>query len=290
MKYFKNKYIYYLLIPFVLALLGIGYGLPMHLIGDEEALIGGTLKMLELRQPFPVLAPETFKFLYYPPMLPYLYILASLPVIIFKFAVSGFDVLALKDYFVLNLDGIWISARLTTAIFSLGVLVVTYKITKLIFSKQTAYLATALLSVSFFHVLLSHWARHWIFTVFLVYLTVLLALLFTRGKIKKHWLIGLIAGIALGTTYLTLAGLGLAILILWFYRHQIVRPIKKIVINIALAFVVGFSLIFINLPDLLRFRHGDDAVAEPFKKSLGGFLGHLGQVVTTLFNQEFIFS
>jgi hypothetical protein len=288
MKYFKNKYIYYLLVPFVLALLGIGYGLPMHLIGDEEALIGGTLKMLELRQPFPVLAPEAFKFLYYPPIIPYLYILASLPVIIFKFIVSGFDVLALKDYFVLNLDGIWISARLMTAIFSLGVLVVTYKITKLIFFKPTAYLATSLLSVSFFHVLLSHWARHWIFTIFLVYLTVLLALLFARGKIKKHWLIGLIAGIALGTTYLTLAGLGLAVLILWFYRYQIVRPIRKIVINIALAFVIGFSLIFINLPDLLRYSHGDDAVAEPFAKSLVGFWQHLGQAITVLFNQELI--
>jgi hypothetical protein len=284
MKYFKNKYTFYLLIPFVLALLGISYGLPMHLIGDEEALIGGMLKMLELRQPFPVLAPEAFKFLYYPPIIPYLYILASLPVIVFKFIISGFDVLALKDYFVLNLDSIWISARLTTAIFSLGVLVVTYQITKLIFSKPTAYLATSLLSVSFFHVLLSHWARHWIFTVFLVYLTVLLALLFVRGKIKKHWLIGLVAGIALGSSYLGISSIGLAILILWFFRLEIKKVYKVIIYNIIIFFIVGGSLIYLNLPSLIR----DSALSSLSDKNLSELTMYYKYIFIVLFNQEII--
>ncbi|MFA6467196.1 MAG: glycosyltransferase family 39 protein [Patescibacteria group bacterium] len=282
------KKIYFLIFPLLLAVLGINYGLPMHLVGDEESLVGGAIKMIELKRFFPVLNPDQFKILYYPPIIPYLYVLTSLPIIIFKFFVSGFDVLALKDYFILNLDGIWISARLTSSIFSLGVLVVVYKLTELIFSKKAAYLATILLALSFFHVLLSHQARHWIFTVFFAYLTILLTILLVKGRLKKYWLIGLTAGIALGTTYVTALGVGLAFLILFFYRHQISQPYKKIGINIFLALSIGTSLILINLPDLLRFKYGGKLVGEPLQKSFTGLLSQLEQVITILFNQEFI--
>ena len=282
----KKRYL--LIFSFIIAIFGIGYGLPMHFIGDEESLIGGAIKMMELKNLFPVLAPEQLKLLYYPPIIPYLYILAFLPVIIFKFFVSGFDLLSLKDYFVTDLDLLWISARLTTAVFSIGILVIVYQISKIVFSKKSAYLSTALLAFSFFHVLLSSVARHWIFTVFLVYLIILLTLWFVHGHIKKYWLIGLAVGVAMGTSYVTFLVLPLVVLILWFYRQQIINPIKKILINISLALAVGAPLVFINLPDLLRFKYGGDLLGEPLKKSFVGFLYHLVQVVTVLFNQELL--
>jgi len=283
-----NKKIYFLLIPLFLSILGINYGLSMHLIGDEESLVGGALKMMELRQLFPVLSPEQFNLLYYPPVIPYLYILASLPVVIFKLVFSGFDMLALRDYFIFNLDGIWISARLASSVFALGILVVIYRLSNIIFSKKAAYLSVILLYTSFFNILLSHQARHWIFTVFFVYLTILLAVLLIKGRLKRHWLLGLVAGITLGTTYVTLFGLVIVFFILLYYRHSISQAIKKISINVFLALLIGVPLILINLPDLLRFKYGGDLVGEPLKKSFAGLLFNFQQVFTILFNQEFI--
>lgn len=289
MKYIKNKNIFFLLIPLLLVLLGISYGLPLHLVGDEESLLGGALTMLELKQIFPVLALDSFKLLYYPVVIPYLFIVSFLPLLILKLAFGGFDILVLKDYFILNLDGLWLSARFLTALFSVGVLVLVYNISKLVFSKRSAYLASILLATSFFHFSLAHFAKHWIFTAFFLYLVVYLSLAFAKGKIKKYWLIGLLSGLSLGVMYLNFFAPALAVIILYLYRKDIVKPFKIIFTNIILALVVGGTLVYLNLPDFTRFLYGGkyDAVREASQNTFS-FWGHLQIVGQILFNQEIL--
>ena len=67
MIFLKNpdKLIYALLaLCAILYFIGIWYGLPYFFVGDEPSLIGGALKMVQLKNPLPVLQPQEFKLLY----------------------------------------------------------------------------------------------------------------------------------------------------------------------------------------------------------------------------------
>ncbi len=280
------KKLWYLLIPLLLSIWGTSYGLPLHLIGDEESLIGGALKMLELKQLFPVLAPAAFKFLYYPVLIPYLIIIGSMPVFFWQFIVLHGDLLAIKDYFLLNLDTIWLSSRLLSGIFSLGVIVVIYKLTQRLLSDKAAVLSAILLSLSFFQINLAHWTRHWTFGVFFVYLAILLAVNFVQGRIKKYWLIGIVGAVSLATVYTAILGFGIAILLLWLNRHKISKVYKVLLFNILIFIIGGSVLVYLNWPDVQRVLLGETVSGEA--KTWLGLFATLGQVAWVLFRQELI--
>ena len=100
---------------FVMSLIGIRYGLPLQLLVDEESLIGGALTMLQLRTALPVLHPQAFALLYYPPVMPYIIIVFSAPLIALKWLAVGFSLAELQDYFALHQEGIWFAARVASA-------------------------------------------------------------------------------------------------------------------------------------------------------------------------------
>ena len=53
-----------ILLTFLFRINGTFYGSPFFLVGDEYSLVGGTLKLLELKTMFPVLYPaEKFQIL-----------------------------------------------------------------------------------------------------------------------------------------------------------------------------------------------------------------------------------
>jgi hypothetical protein len=59
---------------FFIRVVGVGYGLPHHLYGDEESVVYTALRMLELRTVLPVFHWEAFRGLsYYPPFLSYIH-------------------------------------------------------------------------------------------------------------------------------------------------------------------------------------------------------------------------
>ena len=70
--------------------MGINYGAPFPLVSDEESMIGGALRMLELRTLIPALEPEAFKILMYPPLIPYLYLMLITPFVFLLYIFSGF--------------------------------------------------------------------------------------------------------------------------------------------------------------------------------------------------------
>src|SRR5690242_10046940 len=79
-----------LLVTVLLRVVGIGYGQPFWLANDELPLVGGALRMLELRNPIPSLNPGPMSILYYPPGLPWLYLVVWSPVLLVEWILSGF--------------------------------------------------------------------------------------------------------------------------------------------------------------------------------------------------------
>jgi len=242
---------------FVMSLIGIRYGLPLHLLGDEESLIGGALTMLQLRTALPVLHPQAFALLYYPPVMPYIIIVFSAPLIALKWLAVGFSLAELQDYFALHQEGIWFAARAASAASAAGVLIITYLLAKQLYSRRVAYAALAFLSVSFMQVNLAHWMKHWSFSVLCAYLVFFFTVRYVHDGRGKRWAPGLAAGIAAGVSSITaLGGVAAALYALW-NRAKIADVRKFLLINAVLWFAVG---------GILTALHG-----AYFVKEYGGF-------------------
>ncbi len=245
-------------ISFILSIIGIWHALPMHVVGDEEALIGGALKMIELKTLIPSLHPADFASLYYPPLISYLILIVITPIVLVKWVLLGFSVSGLQDYFALNQNGIWIAARLLSALFAAGTVAVVYHIAKRMFSEKIAWLSSVFLITSFFHVVVSHWVRHWTFTTFFVYATILSSIVIpdlirnpeTNNQNKKDsvfsfffsfldsrfrgndgrersWFIlflpGILGGLGFGISYIGSLGFFVGITYIWFKRKDVLR-------------------------------------------------------------------
>ena len=90
-----------ILFTFLFRINGTFYGSPFFLVGDEYSLVGGTLKLLELKTIFPVLhPPEKFQILIYPMLIPYLYLALYAPYILYEFVNNSFSI---NQFFISNL-------------------------------------------------------------------------------------------------------------------------------------------------------------------------------------------
>lgn len=209
-KMLKNYKILIIILFFALALrlLGLNYGLPYFFVGDEQVLVNGALKMAELKTLIPALYPEEFRPLYYPPLLPYIYLIFLSPILFVKYFIGSFANLNdFKDFLVLNPGLIWYAARILNVFFALGVIVLAYLIGKKAFNEKIGLLAALFLSLSFFHLQLSHFTRHWIPAVFFAYLIVLAAFyLFQETKRKYYVWSGILTGLAFGASYIAAFG------------------------------------------------------------------------------------
>lgn len=149
----------------------LNHGLPFHLVGDEEAIIGGTLQFLNQKTLLPVLNQSAFEILYYPIALPYSILTIIIPyglgVLAFSPLVTSFA--ELGEFMLVNLDQIWWLARLVSLIAGALAVYVTYKIAETVFpnNKYVGFFAALFVLTSFFHFQLSVVMRHWMFSTVL---------------------------------------------------------------------------------------------------------------------------
>lgn len=200
-----------LVVGFLLRLWGVDYGLPFPLVSDEEVLIGGALKMLELRSLIPALHPEAMSILYYPVALPYLYIVLMTPVFGGLYLLHGLPSL---DQFALvvldNMSPIWLAARLSSVVMSTATLFLIYRLgAMLLRSPLAGAVAATLMAFDYMHVMLGHVARHWSATVFLIWAVAWLSSrYYEQPSLRKAAAIGLLAGTGFGVSYIGALGFG----------------------------------------------------------------------------------
>lgn len=201
---FLRKHIFWvLLLALVLRLFGVTYGFPLFLVKDEPTLVYGALKMAELKTLIPALYQEEFsKVLYYPPAPSYFYLAALSPMIGLHYLFSGAGSIAeYKDLLAIDPSFIWIAARVLVVLLGVLNIFTVYLLTKRIFKSELSGIFAALfLTVSFYHLQLSHVVRHWIFATVLIYLIWLFAAKIAEsgGGMKTYLLAGAALGISVG--------------------------------------------------------------------------------------------
>lgn len=153
-------------------LFGVRYGLPFHLVGDEEALIGGALTMLELKTIFPVFNEAAFAFLYYPVLMPYSALLAIIPFALGVWALvpAVSSASSLSNYLLINLSEVWVAARLPSIFAGALMVWALYRLANAVFVKErfAGLFASLFILTSFFHFQLSVVTRHWIWSTLLL--------------------------------------------------------------------------------------------------------------------------
>ncbi|HCI04397.1 TPA: hypothetical protein DEW47_00215 [Patescibacteria group bacterium] len=212
-----------LTVAFLLRLLGITYGLPLWVIPDEQGSIFGALKMMELRSLIPANhIGEFLNVLYYPPFISYLYIIPFSILLGLKFLFTGLPISELKDLVMLDLSWFFILARLFSTILGTATVWLVYKISKNIFGKEVpALLSAGFLSVALLHISFSHWARHWVWTTFLLTLIIFFLSKKYFSLKKKYLLSSLFAGIGMGINYQV--GLSAFFMFFWLFFYDKLR-------------------------------------------------------------------
>ena len=211
-----------LVIAFLIRLPGIFYGLPYHLLADEEANIYGALKMIELKTFLPVLHRADFDgLLYYPPILAYIYAILFIPAIAIMHIVSGYSLDTLKDLLILNPSVFWYIARSLSIFFSLAGIYMVYRIGEYLFSdKRFAIIAAFLYSISFLETSMANTAHHWTAGMFFALLSAYLVLKATAHNVdnSKRLLVfaGLIMGVSFGISFLVFYIPPLVLLIFYY--------------------------------------------------------------------------
>ncbi|TSD05529.1 MAG: glycosyl transferase family protein [Parcubacteria group bacterium Athens0714_12] len=268
-----------LILAFYLRIWGINYGLPNFFIGDEQSIVGGALKMGELKILIPALYPEEFRSLYYPPFISYLYLIFLTPFILIKYLFGGFlDFAEFRQELSLNYGFVWFWARFFTALIGSATIYLVYLIGKKFFNKKTAFFASLFFSLSFFHLQLSHFARHWAPIVFFFCLAVLISCFIYKSFCKKYYfLAGLVSGLAFGISYIGALSL-LFILTIHFLKPNV--SLKEKIINKNLWLMVLIFFVFASLAvalhpqEFLRITVGEDTgmtASKSFAEYLNSF-------------------
>ncbi len=270
-------------------LVGIDYGLPHPLVSDEEILIGGALRMAQTASFIPTLDPALAEQLYYPVGLPYAYLAVFAPVAGLLFAGYGFPPMSeFTTVLLTHLDMFFLVARLLGAVLSVATVWIIYRLGAAMFASPIAGLfAAALLSVSWFHVLLGHFARHWSATVFFTWLIVWLAWrYYETPSVRRAIWCGLAAAMGFAVGYIAVLGYG-AFGLLHLIRHR-ARFFNRYLIWGLLAAGGGILIAgALHVPAIERLV-GSNAPVLPVDqiKSLGGYMEMLSFYMMTLWHAE----
>jgi len=275
-----------LALALMLRLWGLGYGLPAFLIGDEPALVGGALKMAQLRTVIPALAPEAFQILYYPPLLPYVYLVLFLPTLGLQYVLLGIPgVEEFERYLVFHPEVPWLIARGLSAFMGTATVYILYRLGSESFRSQSAGLvAAALLAVDFLHVQQSHYARIWVPTVFLLYATIWAAWRIYECPTSRGYLLaGGLAGLGFGISYMGAFGLLAALAVHLWTRRRLLAPYFLQMIGIFLLLAVAFTLLH---PQAVYDETLGERSSWKQSKSLGGWLASWGYYADVLWKSD----
>ncbi len=278
------------------AFLSLLHGLPFYLVGDEESIIGGTLQMLSQKVLFPVQNRSAFEFLYYPIALPYSILALVVPyaigILIFNPAVSGIE--SLGHYLLVNLDQVWILARLVSVFMGVLAVYFTHKLARVVFPKQPyiGLFAALFILTSFFHFQLSVVMRHWMFST-VMFIASLYFLFKSYFNIKSDALrsgffvalasgfgqIGLITSFFVGISYLAMNRTKE-----WFGLKN-----KNFWLFSALA-VGGFLFFLLTHPDAFNFILAGEETNTLAEKSLNYYFYEFKNTIIFLLHHEFVIS
>jgi len=229
-------------VALVLRVVGVWHGLPFPLCSDEESLIGGALRMLELRSLIPAFHPQEMAILNYPPVIPYVYLTVFVPYLGLLYAVAGFPEIAEFSLTVFEHIGeIFLLARLTSVAFGVATVLVVYRLgCEMLKSRFAGLAASAFLSVDFVSSFTGHFARHWNLTTLIVWFSVLLAWrIYEHRRRRDYVLLGVAGGLGFGVSY-SFGCVGLAA---GLVAHLFAKGLRRAVdVNIALTAVVFLGL------------------------------------------------
>ncbi len=228
-----------LLGAFLVRLPAVFYGLPYHLIGDEEASVYGALQMIQLHTLLPVLNPGAFTVLYEPPLLAYIYTIFFVPVIAGMYVLSGFPTThAFAAMITLDPSILWYVGRTIGILFSLGTIYIVYRLGwSLTRSRMAGLLSALFIATSYLSTTIASTTRQWTPGTF----TSILALYFvwrafeSGAQRRTRWLIasGVALGCSFGFSYLPFYVLTIAAIIIYFswVQNDFVNSIRTILIN-----------------------------------------------------------
>lgn len=282
-----------LIIAFLLRLWGIDYGLPYFFIGDEQPLVFGALKMAQLKTLLPVLHPAEFRPLYYPPLMPYFNLIFLSPFLLIKYLIGSWQNLTdFSNDLILNPGFVWLVARIFNLFISLAGIYLLYLISRKLFNRKTALFSALFLCLSFFHLQLSHFTRHWIPAVFFVYLVVLFAFYIKDSPQKKYYLwAGLAAGLAFGVSYITIIALALVLLVYFLLRgisfKQALKD-KNLWLMLIVFGILAVVFVLLHPQEFFRIAFGEDSTATQTKTLVDYFGSFRYYFKTMLFYEPVI--
>lgn len=214
----------------IVRFVGLDYGLPLWLVGDEVSHIFGALKMMELKTILPVLHVNEFAgVFYYTPYLSYLYLLPFTVAAGFKFLFFSGTLEQFKNYLIVDPSVFFITARAISAVFGLATVWFVYAAAWQMFQKKKiAVLSVLFISFSYLSVSYSHWARHW--TAITFFYAMGIYILAHRGLTasKRYLLIALLIGVGIGIN-VQMAIFGVLVFI-WFFAFDY-QPIGKLLLQ-----------------------------------------------------------
>jgi hypothetical protein len=231
----------------IVRLVGIDHGMPFWLVNDELPLVGGTLRMIELKNLVPSLEPR-LTILYYPPGLPYLYLSLFIPVLAVWWIAAGFpDTASFADVVLSDLRPLWLVARLSSVAFAVATAWVIMRMTaEVTRDRRIALLAGLVYAVCLHHALLAHFARIWPATILFYWWGIWASWrVYADGSRRAYFWAALAAGLGFAVNYigvLVAASTGVAHLC----RHRRVRIDREILIftGIVATFIVIFTALY----------------------------------------------
>lgn len=191
MKLSENKILFGILAAaFLLRVGGLFHAFPLIAFGDESATLLASLKMLGT---FSLRAADAAGY-YYPALLSYVYLpFLSVFIAVGAWLGSFANIQQIKEAVFFDLGSFVIVARLISVFFGVATVYLVYKISRLLFAKPfVSLLASFLLSISFFHVAVSHFANTWAPQTFFYLLVLYWAIyFFSKTKVTgKDYILG----------------------------------------------------------------------------------------------------
>lgn len=262
-----------LALAFATRVVGIFYGLPLWVIGDEPPFILAALKLIDLKS----LAPwqhidELSSVLYFPPYLAYIYVLLFLPILGIKYLSFSGTADVFRTNLALDLSDFFVAARISNVVIATLTIYLTYLIGRAIYKKHVAALGSAyLLAFSVLHLSLSFTARDWIPATFLFVLSIWVLTAATWSAERKYIGVSIIAGIAAG--FSLIAGFIMVFLLIWYLfveRHSVREALWDRTMYKTLAIFLFLAAMSISIYPYGFHFASDNSIAVG--QSLRGFL------------------
>jgi hypothetical protein len=213
-----------LLLSFIIVgLLALDYGLPLFVVDDEQSVVLGAMKMLELRTVIPSLHQDQFSnILYYPPYFSYLLLPAFATVVAWQFFTGPFsfyDLSSFKFFLGLDLSPFFIFARLFSLVAAVFCIIFVVDSSRKLFESRSAGLfAGIVIASSLNYMAVSFVARHWIFVT--LCLSCVIWLLVNRDiPINRRYFLSLLVS-AVGSGFSPVCLFGFVISGLWFLVYE----------------------------------------------------------------------